>query len=797
MMEFDLNSPFNDAPKDGMLPDGCGIFERYYTTGQEVDLCGASPDPKDYDTPQTLYYKILELVKRIILAVDLNTNGSYKPSDFDIYPLIANATSVKNAIEILSKYIENLQIEKFDKLNLKLKYENGTVSLAFNDKPYTSINIPEEQFLDSDETKFVSAATIDDYRNDPTVIVGKPYLKLSFRTIDANNKPTITYTYIPMNFLYNVYEVSDTKSIDMHLIPYGDTNVFSGDLRINDVNTNALKLDDLGVYVEDLTPIIEAEQNRAESSEKILTDNIAKEVSRASSMEYNIINMVSNETDRAIKVEDVLQKQITDEVYRATSTEGQLYQKIQDETSRASNSEADLRDGLNNEIQRSTNKDAQLIDSIKSEQNRAEAVEKVISDALIVETNRAIAKENELDNKITVNTDAIVDETNRAENEEKRIEGKFDELVSDNATELQAEINRAKAAESVLDKKISDETTRATTAEGLNSDAITTEVTRATTKENELDAAIKTKISSVSTNNGLTSTTDANKNVTVSGKVKLSDKILSVDNNGFASTLGMAISGKTITLTGVGNNEISKITIPGDDLTFDGSNGITVVKSGDTVTSTVIIDPNTENQLTKSSTGLMVNSENITLIDTTGGTKILTTTANLVIVNVTSQLNYIGISNTKQNKVTFFNGSALEVLFSFNNSSAGNNKLVKNYSITSLALPSKGTIEFIKRTDGWHLSKLFGLSYFPDLSDSGRTDDYALIVKKDGTATIEEIVDMKEWDESILTPLTAVQLETRFPNVAVGFQFVCYSDSCMYEKANALGGWLKINCEKL
>lgn len=164
MTEFDLNNPFNDASKDGMLPDGCGIFERYYTNGQEVDFCGLSPNPDDYETPQTLYEKLLALVKRIIIAVDLNTNGTYKPSDFDFYPLISSATSVKDAVERLSKYIEDLQKRKFDKLNLKLKYENGTVSLVFNDEAYTSINIPEEQFLDSEETTFIPSATAEDWK---------------------------------------------------------------------------------------------------------------------------------------------------------------------------------------------------------------------------------------------------------------------------------------------------------------------------------------------------------------------------------------------------------------------------------------------------------------------------------------------------------------------------------------------------------------------------------------------------------------------------------------------------------
>ena len=772
MTEFDLNNPFNDASKDGMLPDGCGIFERYYTSGQEVDFCGLSPNPDDYEAPQTLYKKILELVKRIIVAVDLNTNGTYKPSDFDIYPLIANATSVKDAVERLSKYIEDLQQKKFDKLNLKLKYENGTVSLVFNDDAYTSINIPEEQFLDSEETTFIPSATTEDWKKDPSVIIGKPYLRLAFKTIDASGIHTITYTYIPMNYLFNVYGVEDTNSIDMHMIPSGDTNVFSGDLRVNDVDSNALKVDALGVYVEDLNPVIEAEKIRAEAAEKTLTDDLAKEVTRATNMEYNIINMVSNETDRAIEAEKKLQDQITTEVTRASNTEQQLYDRIQAEQTRAVNAEGDLRDNLNLEIQRSTNKDIQLENAIKAEQTRAEAAEKANSDAITVEATRA-------------------------KNEEARIETKFNGLVSANTTAIEAEITRATTAEATLDKKITDEITRAKAAEKVNTDAITAEITRATNRENELDTDIKTRIKSITGSNGINATTDANKNVTISSKIKSGDKILSADSNGLSSTLGMSISGKTISLTGIGNAEIAKITVPGDDLTFVGSNGITVVKSGDTVTSTIVVDPNSTNQLTKSNTGLMVSPENITLVDSTGGTKVLTTTANLVIVNVTSQLNYIGISNTKQDKVTFFNNSALEVLFSFNNSSAGTNKFVKDYIITSLALPSKGSIDFVKRNDGWHISSLFGLSYFPDLGDSSRSDDYALIVKKNGTATIEEIVDMKAWDESILSDLSAVQLEDMFPNAHAGFQLVCYSNNCIYEKANEMGGWLKINCVKL
>lgn len=476
MTEFDLNNPFNEAPKDGMLADGCGIFERYYTNGQEIDLCGLSPDPKDFDNPQTLYQKILDLVKRIIIAVDLNTNGTYKPSDFDIYPIIANATSVKDAIEKISKYVEELQEGKFDKLNLKLKYDNGIVSLMFNDEPCSSINIPEEQFLDNEETVFIPSATTEDWKKDSSVVIGKPYLRLAFKTIDSSGSPTVTYTYIPMSYLFNVYSVDDTDSIDMHLNLSGDTNILKADLRVNDDTTNALKVDVLGAYVENLTPMIEAEVTRAKDAEKELSDNLDTEITRATNMEYNIINMVSNETDRAIKEEEKLKTLITNETTRADEVEQQLYKKIQEEKERASNAEMDLKDELDLEIQRSKNKDAQLTQKIEDETIRAKDAENSNKTTISNEITRAKTEESRLNGLISDNTNAIVTEETRAKGEEKRIETKFDKLVSDNTNSLEAEIIRAKKAEQA------------------NTDAIKAEETRAKAEEAALITKIDTDI---------------------------------------------------------------------------------------------------------------------------------------------------------------------------------------------------------------------------------------------------------------------------------------------------------------
>lgn len=40
MEMFDKQQPFNDAIIDGILPDGCGLYERCYDFGAYIDYCG-------------------------------------------------------------------------------------------------------------------------------------------------------------------------------------------------------------------------------------------------------------------------------------------------------------------------------------------------------------------------------------------------------------------------------------------------------------------------------------------------------------------------------------------------------------------------------------------------------------------------------------------------------------------------------------------------------------------------------------------------------------------------------------
>lgn len=63
MITYDEQQPFNEANVDGMLPDGCGLFERYYNFGAYVDFCGLSTNPNDFENVQTLYEKNLKVTK--------------------------------------------------------------------------------------------------------------------------------------------------------------------------------------------------------------------------------------------------------------------------------------------------------------------------------------------------------------------------------------------------------------------------------------------------------------------------------------------------------------------------------------------------------------------------------------------------------------------------------------------------------------------------------------------------------------------------------------------------------------
>lgn len=237
----------------------------------------------------------------------------------------------------------------------------------------------------------------------------------------------------------------------------------------------------------------------------------------------------------------------------------------------------------------------------------------------------------------------------------------------------------------------------------------------------------------------------------------------------------------TVSLLGIGSNDTSQPFIYYD--------GTTINKIKELITKESQDRQDEDDKLNNKIDGIQ--------IDNVGGTKNLTLTAPIVSVTATSQINYTGFISTTLKLIKVVNNSTLEVVFSFDNLTAANNKIIKEAVSDSIIIPSGGSIDFMKLDSGWKIINVYGLTYFPDLADDMRTDDYAMIVKKDGLGVIENVGYLKEIDESITSDLTAAELDARFPNIYSNFQLVCPTVGFIYEKISDLAGWIKYPTQRV
>jgi len=209
------------------------------------------------------------------------------------------------------------------------------------------------------------------------------------------------------------------------------------------------------------------------------------------------------------------------------------------------------------------------------------------------------------------------------------------------------------------------------------------------------------------------------------------------------------------------------------------------------VDGTVVLTPNEDGTV-----GIKAISIQTVQIDSTGGTKVLTVTGEIVSVTAASQVNYIGF-DSNFNTIKFVNNSELQVIFSFDNPEAGNNKIIKDAVMDTIIINKAGSVEFFKTVSGWRITGLFGVSYFPDKADKSREEDYSLLVNPDGTTKIEKIGLIEKTDESIVITLTREQLNTMYPEALVGFSLICPRINTMYKKTNMSGSWYSIALNSL
>ena len=274
-----------DPSLSGPVANGDTLYEMVSKLQNQIDSLSGSGESE------------AEKINRIIAAIDLNDDGSYKIisgnyvgdatsiadaiSKLDAAINTASGSSVKEAKEYtdtkITESIKALDAETSagdGEVFVKITEADGLVSggvkalsvekdatglkydLKLGDYVFGSVDIPQDQFLK--EVIFISAATVEDIaealKYDQSIELGKPYLRFVWK-LEEGLKPT----YVDVSGLIDVYTAADVKLSDA----YSGTSF--------DIKSGTSVEDAIGKVTNELTSIEEnIESNKVNSSEKTI-----------------------------------------------------------------------------------------------------------------------------------------------------------------------------------------------------------------------------------------------------------------------------------------------------------------------------------------------------------------------------------------------------------------------------------------------------------------------------------------------------------------------------------------------
>ena len=209
---------------------------------------------------------------------------------------------------------------------------------------------------------------------------------------------------------------------------------------------------------------------------------------------------INAEKQERVNADTQLRNDLTAEVNRAKAKENTLASDIQAEATKRENDDNTIKDNLNAEVTRATAKENEIkaeVDVINGDSTTEGSFRKAIADVVgaapeAYDTLKEIAdKLNSNDDLHTAINDAIATKATTAELNEEITRAKAAE--ADNKAEIAAEAARAKQAEGNNALAIQNEASRATTAETAINEAVNTEVERANGQEAYLQNLINTK----------------------------------------------------------------------------------------------------------------------------------------------------------------------------------------------------------------------------------------------------------------------------------------------------------------
>lgn len=254
--------------------------------------------------------------------------------------------------------------------------------------------------------------------------------------------------------------------------------------------------DSLEEVVNELHGLRDATDKNFEVFQEKAEEETANRIQGDKTLQQNI----DTEKQERIDADTQLRNDLTTEVNRAKASENTLTASIQAEATKRENDDNTIKDNLNAEVTRATAKENEIkadVDVINGDSTTEGSFRKAIADVVgaapeAYDTLKEIAdKLNENDDLHTAINDAIATKATTVALNEEITRAKAAE--AENKAEIAAEAARAKQVEGDNALAIQNEESRATLAENATNDALNTEVERAKGQEAYLQNLVNTK----------------------------------------------------------------------------------------------------------------------------------------------------------------------------------------------------------------------------------------------------------------------------------------------------------------
>lgn len=233
---------------------------------------------------------------------------------------------------------------------------------------------------------------------------------------------------------------------------------------------------------------------------EVFQEKVEEEIANRTQGDKVLDEKINTEKQERINADTQLRNDLTTEVNRAKASENTLASNIQAEATKRENDDNTIKDNLNAEVTRATAKENEIkaqVDIINGDSTTEGSFRKAIADVVgaapeAYDTLKEIAdKLSQNDDLHTTINEAIATKATTAALNEEVTRAKAAE--AENNAEIAAEAARAKQAEGNNALAIQNEESRATLAENATNEALNTEIDRAKGQEAYLQNLVNAK----------------------------------------------------------------------------------------------------------------------------------------------------------------------------------------------------------------------------------------------------------------------------------------------------------------